>query len=73
MTGFLHEKEFSRKSFLKGSGALVVGFSLAGAGLLPATAKAASTVALACFTTRCKVASSIIALSMWIPLARNSV
>ena len=33
MTGFLHEKEFSRKSFLKGGGALVVGFSLAGAGL----------------------------------------
>ncbi len=31
MTGFMHEKEFSRKSFVKGSGALVVGFSLAGA------------------------------------------
>jgi CO/xanthine dehydrogenase Mo-binding subunit len=31
MTGFLHEKEFSRKTFLKGGGALVVGFSLAGA------------------------------------------
>jgi len=31
MTGFLHEKEFSRKSFVKGSGALVVGFgALAG-------------------------------------------
>jgi CO/xanthine dehydrogenase Mo-binding subunit len=28
MTGFLHEKEFSRKSFLKGGGALIVGFSL---------------------------------------------
>ena len=27
MTGFLHEKEFSRKSFVKGGGALVVGFS----------------------------------------------
>ena len=27
MTGFMHEKEFSRKSFLKGGGALVVGFS----------------------------------------------
>src|SRR5262249_57796159 len=26
MTGFLHEKEFSRKSFLKGGGALVIGF-----------------------------------------------
>jgi CO/xanthine dehydrogenase Mo-binding subunit len=30
----LHEREFSRKAFLKG-GAMVVGFSLAGAGLLP--------------------------------------
>jgi CO/xanthine dehydrogenase Mo-binding subunit len=30
MTGLLHEKEFSRKSFVKGGGALVVGFSLAG-------------------------------------------
>src|SRR5690348_14482238 len=33
MTGFLHENEFSRKTFLKGGGALIVGFSLAGAGL----------------------------------------
>jgi CO/xanthine dehydrogenase Mo-binding subunit len=33
MTGFLHEKEFSRKTFLKGGGALVVGFSALGAGL----------------------------------------
>ena len=32
MTGFLHEKEFSRKTFLKGGGALVVGFSAFGAG-----------------------------------------
>jgi hypothetical protein len=31
MTGLLHEKEFSRKTFVKGGGALVVGFSLAGA------------------------------------------
>ena len=30
MTGFLHEKEFSRKSFLKGSGAVVAGLSVAG-------------------------------------------
>ena len=30
MTGFMHEKEFSRKSFLKGGGALIVGFSIAG-------------------------------------------
>ena len=27
MTGFMHEKEFSRKSFVKGGGALIVGFS----------------------------------------------
>jgi CO/xanthine dehydrogenase Mo-binding subunit len=33
MTGFLHERELSRKSFLKGGGALVVGFSVAGAAL----------------------------------------
>src|SRR3954452_23168080 len=30
MTGFLHEREFSRKSFIKGGGALIVGVSLAG-------------------------------------------
>jgi nicotinate dehydrogenase subunit B len=40
MTGLLNEKEFSRKSFLKGGGALVVGFSLAGARL---AAKASAT------------------------------
>src|SRR5205814_4175556 len=33
MTGFMHEREFSRQAFLKGGGTLVVGFSLAGAGL----------------------------------------
>ena len=33
MTGLMHEKEFSRRSFLKGTGALVVGFGIAGAGL----------------------------------------
>ena len=27
MTGFMHEKEFSRKTFVKGGGALIVGFS----------------------------------------------
>ena len=32
MTGFMHEKELSRKSFLKGGGALVVGFSMFGTG-----------------------------------------
>jgi hypothetical protein len=30
MTGLLQEKEFSRKQFVKGGGALIVGFSLAG-------------------------------------------
>src|SRR6185437_6564541 len=30
MTGLMHEKEFSRKGFLKGGGALVVGFSALG-------------------------------------------
>src|SRR5579871_3161968 len=33
MTGLLHEKEFSRKSFVKGGGALIVRFSLAGSAL----------------------------------------
>ena len=27
MTGFMHEKEFSRKTFVKGGGALIIGFS----------------------------------------------
>ena len=31
MTGLLHEKEFSRKSFVKAGGALVIGFSALGA------------------------------------------
>ena len=31
MTGFLHEKEFSRKNFIKAGGGLVVGFSMFGA------------------------------------------
>ena len=30
MTGLLHEREFSRKSFVKGGGALIVGFSMGG-------------------------------------------
>ncbi len=33
MTGLLHEKDFSRKTFLKGGGALIVGFSMAGSAL----------------------------------------
>jgi len=33
MTGLLHEKEFSRKGFVRAGGALIVSFSLAGAGL----------------------------------------
>ena len=38
MTGFLHEKEFSRQTFLKGGGALIVGFGLAGGGAKAASA-----------------------------------
>src|SRR5579864_2073607 len=30
MTGLLHEKEFSRKSFIRGAGAVVIGLSTAG-------------------------------------------
>jgi CO/xanthine dehydrogenase Mo-binding subunit len=30
MTGFMHEKQFSRRSFVKGGGALIVGFSALG-------------------------------------------
>jgi nicotinate dehydrogenase subunit B len=41
MTGLLHEKEFSRRSFVKGGGALLVGFSVAGAGLGANAAKGA--------------------------------
>jgi nicotinate dehydrogenase subunit B len=33
MTGLLHEKEFSRKAFVKGGGAMIAAFSLAGARL----------------------------------------
>ena len=33
MTGLLHEKEFSRKTFVKGGGALIVGLSMLGGGL----------------------------------------
>jgi hypothetical protein len=32
MTGFMHERDLSRKTFLKGGGALIVGFSMFGAG-----------------------------------------
>jgi nicotinate dehydrogenase subunit B len=42
MTGLMHEREFSRKSFIKGGGALIVGFSLAGAGLAGKASAAAS-------------------------------
>ena len=33
MTGLLHEREFSRKTFLKGGGAMIVGVSMLGGGL----------------------------------------
>ena len=42
MTGFLHEKEFSRKTFLKGGGALVV--ALSSAGVADAAGSAAGSV-----------------------------
>jgi CO/xanthine dehydrogenase Mo-binding subunit len=42
MTGFLHEKEFSRKRFLKGGGALFVGFSILGSGLAAKASAAAA-------------------------------
>src|SRR5580700_9842606 len=42
MTGLLHEREFSRKSFVKGGGALIVGFSVLG---LAARAKGATQLA----------------------------
>src|SRR5712692_10471366 len=41
MTGLTFEKEFSRKAFLKGGGALIVGFSLARAGLADRASAAA--------------------------------
>ncbi len=33
MTGLMHEREFSRKSFVKGGGAMIVGLSVLGAGV----------------------------------------
>jgi nicotinate dehydrogenase subunit B len=42
MTGLIPEKEFSRKSFLKGGGALIVGFGLAGVGAAGRASAAAS-------------------------------
>ncbi len=42
MTGLLHEKQFSRRSFVKGGGAFVVGFSLAGSALAGRAAAAPS-------------------------------
>jgi nicotinate dehydrogenase subunit B len=41
MTEVVHTKEFSRKSFVKGGGALIVGFSLAGSALAGTAAAAA--------------------------------
>jgi nicotinate dehydrogenase subunit B len=45
MTGFMHEREFSRKSFLRGTGVAVVGASVAGAGLAGKAAAARPTLA----------------------------
>ena len=41
LTGFISEKEFSRKAFLKGGGALIVGFTLARVGIADKAAAAA--------------------------------
>jgi nicotinate dehydrogenase subunit B len=41
MTGLLNERDFSRKTFLKGGGAMIVGFSMLGAGFGAKAAKAA--------------------------------
>lgn len=46
MTAFTHQKEFSRRSFVKGGGALVVGFSVAGAGLAARSQAAAESFPL---------------------------
>ncbi len=45
MTGLLHEKDFSRKTFIKGGGALIMGFSLAGSALAGKASAAAPTLA----------------------------
>ncbi len=45
MTGLLHEKDFSRKTFLKGGGALIIGFSLAGSALAGKASAAAPSIA----------------------------
>jgi CO/xanthine dehydrogenase Mo-binding subunit len=45
MTGLIHEKQFSRRSFVKGGGALVVGFSVLGSTLAGKAAAAAPTSA----------------------------
>ena len=45
MTGLIPEKEFSRRSLLKGGGALIVGFSLAGSALAGKASAAAPTSA----------------------------
>jgi len=42
MTGLLHEKEFSRKTFVRGGGSLIVGFSLLGTGFAGAASAAPS-------------------------------
>jgi nicotinate dehydrogenase subunit B len=41
MSGLMSEKEFSRKAFLRGGGALIVGFGLAGAGFAGSASAAA--------------------------------
>jgi nicotinate dehydrogenase subunit B len=45
MTGLLHERDFSRKTFIKGGGALIMGFSLAGSALAGKASAAGPTIA----------------------------
>ena len=52
MTGQSSEKEFSRKAFLKGGGALIVGFGLARAGLAGQASAAAPGTPLPIALTR---------------------
>ena len=42
MTGLLNEQEFSRKTFLRGGGALIVGLSTLGVGFAGSAAAAAA-------------------------------
>src|SRR5207249_1585357 len=66
MTGLLPEKEFSRKQFLKGGGALVVGFSLAGASVAAKTARSGDVPLGGPWTTPASTA-----LDSWISIGQD--